>query len=91
MSDLISRSALIKELCENTKIGFYGEFTDGSEVAYTQREIISAINNHPTAYDVEKVVEQIKDKAWSGNIYDGKIWVQHAEEIIRKGGVNERD
>lgn len=41
MSDLISRSALIKELCENTKIGFYGEFTDGSEVAYTQREIIS--------------------------------------------------
>ena len=45
---LIDSSAFIKNLTLDTSKGFYGEFMDGSEVAYTSREIDAAVENAPT-------------------------------------------
>lgn len=52
MSDLISRSALIKFFEEHMRTA-----EDFREIIIN---IIPTIKNHPTAYDVDKVVEQIK-------------------------------
>ena len=54
------------------------------------------INNMPTAYDVDAVVEQLENeqKFWE-NAYDRDIGKEkarsyaHAIEIVRGGGVNE--
>lgn len=45
--DLISRSALHAALCLNAKYGTYGEFTDGSEVCFTSKEVHSMIDEAP--------------------------------------------
>ena len=45
---LIDSSEFIKNLTLDTSKGFYGEFMDGSEVAYTSREIDAAVENAPT-------------------------------------------
>ena len=45
---LIDSSRFIRDLTLDTSKGFYGEFVDGSEVAYTSREIDKAIRDTPT-------------------------------------------
>lgn len=45
---LIDGNEFIRKLTLDTSKGFYGEFMDGSEVAYTSREIDNAIENAPT-------------------------------------------
>lgn len=55
------------------------------------------IKNQPTAYDVDKVVEQLKNEKefWSDATYNKEIGKQkarsyeHAIEIVKGGGVNE--
>ena len=72
MSRLIDADLLIERIYKNTQIGHYGEFMDGSEVAYTHNEIVKAIEEQPTAFDTENVFEQLenekeryeKDRAW---------------------------
>ena len=76
MSDLISRSELIKELnkyCGNQKY----------LVSENIREII---NNQPTAYDVDKVVEEIEASGKNTDVCIRKI---RAIEIVKKGGVSD--
>lgn len=54
-----------------------------------------AINNMPTAYDQDKVVEQLENerKFW-GNAYDSNLGkekarsYEHAIEIVKGGGVD---
>lgn len=48
MARAIDSYELIKKLTLDTSKGFYGEFMDGSEVAYTSREVVAAINDMPT-------------------------------------------
>lgn len=48
MARAIDSYELIKKLTLDTSKGFYGEFMDGSEVAYTSREVVAAINEMPT-------------------------------------------
>lgn len=45
----IDKDRLIRDLNLNTNYGFYGEFTDGSEIAFTLRELIAIINQQPTS------------------------------------------
>lgn len=45
---LIDGTEFIRELTLDTSRGFYGEFMDGSEIAYTSREIVSMVNNMHT-------------------------------------------
>ena len=55
------------------------------------------IKNQPTAYDVDKVVDQLKNEKefWSDATYNKEIGKQkarsyeHAIEIVKGGGVNE--
>lgn len=49
MSELINRQKLSEELNMTTEYGFYGEFMDGSEVAYTLRELMQIIESQPPA------------------------------------------
>ena len=54
-NDLISRSALHAAICLNAKYGTYGEFTDGSEVCFTSKEVHSMIDESPAVDAVEVV------------------------------------
>lgn len=59
---LIDGNEFIRKLTLDTSKGFYGEFMDGSEVAYTSREIDNAIENAPTI-DAVPVV-RCRDCEW---------------------------
>lgn len=84
MGDLISRSALIEQLRAEGRLTFL---------------IKGAIDNQPTAYDVEKVVEELEENGQKmseakGNPWDSSdhkyykaISVKKAIGIVRKGGV----
>ena len=73
MSDLISRSALIEEI---------KGFTDISEEYFKNPKLlIEIIENTKTAYDVEKVVEQIHEAKLGGRVDAGII----AIDIVRGG------
>ena len=99
MSDLISRSELYDELGNKlTWLMAYGDdvYLDvGSDIKVV-------IDNMPTAYDVDKVVEELEENAsrytkkyvtpYGNNGYrDVKaISVNKAIEIVKAGGENER-
>ena len=90
MSRLIDADALIEAIFQNADIGFYGEFTDGSDCAYTHREIVDEINRIPTAYDIDKVVEQLEKASWksySDVARRNLVHLDDAIKTIRKGGV----
>ena len=59
MSDLISRSALIESF---TKYKF-GAISNDMEREYIKENVLLFINAQPTAYDVDKVVEQLEKEA----------------------------
>lgn len=86
MSDLISRSAfnekLLKIECESNDKNYRNGAADMLNVVF------QLLNSQPTAYDVEKVVEQINEYPHG---YLNVETVADLTEIIRKGGVNERD
>lgn len=96
MSDLISRSALIKEI-ETLRVcvtGLRAEKGVLSEFEKQYKEtVIRVIQEQSIAYNTEKVVEQLEDM--SGIQFDGKnesyqldwcIEINKAIEIVRKGG-----
>lgn len=106
MSDLISRSALIKHLTDwrlqECPIGVCEEET---ETYKTICECIEAVKEQPVVYNVDAVVEEIKansqkmseaktDRPYakhypSEHRYYKAIGTHKAEQIVRKGGVNE--
>ena len=57
MGDLISRSALM-EVLEKYK---FGAISNDAERDYTKETVLNFVNEQPTAYDVEKVEEQIEE------------------------------
>ena len=58
MSDLISRSELLKEV-EKYK---FGAISDDAEREYIKKTILDFIICQPTAYDIEKVVEELEER-----------------------------
>lgn len=58
----IDKDRLIRDLNLNTNYGFYGEFTDGSEIAFTLRELMAIINQQPTSDGWIPVSERLPDK-----------------------------
>ena len=87
MSDLISRSELIKELNKYC----------GSQRYLVSENIREIINNQPNAYSVDKVVEELKcDRCESCNFLEvcagskccGKCH-EKAIEIVKQGGVSD--
>lgn len=64
MSDLISRSELLKEV-EKYK---FGAISNDSEREYIKKTILDFIICQPTAYSVEKVVDELEKELEKENI-----------------------
>ena len=83
MSDLISRSELIKELNKYC----------GSQRYLVSENIREIINNQPTAYDVDKVTEELRERSReynSGVRLHGKpeeMITDEVIEIVKQGGI----
>ena len=80
MSDLISRSTLISHI-ENERRE-WGE-------DYDVEQILGDIEDAPTAYDPDKVVEQLEEACISLSDYPGyTVDIEKAIEIVKGGGVD---
>lgn len=71
----------------------YGVCEPESPQYETIKECIEAVNEQPTAYDVDKVVEQLEDES---EVYcreygkeDGELYLQGAIEVVEAGGVGD--
>lgn len=104
MSDLISRQVLLnwanEQREEVTEIQVQGKYRSifTREVLITMQRCISAfeiaINNQPTAYDIDKVVEEFDKK------YNNSLWIKGNKEfsitrnelieIVKQGGVGKK-
>ena len=99
MSDLISRSELLKEI-EKYK---FGAISNDAEREYIKNTILDFIIGQPTAYSVDGVVEELEENAsrytkkyvtpYGNNGYrDTKaISINKAIEIVKAGVNNEID
>ena len=87
----------LKEFVENIK-----NIRDDSKCFLTEENVLSIIEEQPTAYDVDKVLEKFdkyKDmyKRYIANYHmtlgessRGKLrLVEHLEEIVKEGGLDE--
>lgn len=79
--DLISRKAAYKAFSDYLNRNYIGEISSQTELSIG--EITSVIKSIPTAYDQEKVIEQLKEE---GCIVDDEAG-NRAVEIVEKGGI----
>lgn len=80
MSDLISRSTAMENYCN----ALCPKLQKGE---YCNNCIVKAwLNNQPTAYDIDKVVEQLEDYLFEKYCVEGDSKI---DEIVKGGGVNE--
>lgn len=81
MSDLISRKALIKK---------FWEFTNGGKQRYLiPEEIWEMVELEPTAYDIDKVVEQLEEQIEENpycSLANYRAGLFEAIEIVKSGG-----
>ena len=87
MSDLISRSELLKEI-EKYK---FGAISNDAEREYIKKTILDFIECQPTAYDIDKVVEELKTDSsvklyGSQNSDNYMIPVNRVIKIVKQGG-----
>lgn len=91
MSDLISRSALLKKLESMTNDN--EEHVRNNSHQFTYKELAYIICNQPTAYDKEAVVEQLEElkneaiDKWDGGA-SHRAYIK-ALEIVKAGGIDE--
>lgn len=102
MSDLISRSALIQEL----KTHFDAIYRDDGELLSSDHvcisedvdDLIKLVEDQPTAYDIDKVVERLeatKDVTKDDTVAEQistNIWnkaLSRAIRIVKGGGISE--
>ena len=93
MSDLISRSELLKEI-EKYK---FGAISNDAEREYIKKTILDFIICQPNAYDIGKVVEELEiERKTANNTYNsfnmdvdlGRVFgLEKAIEIVKQGGV----
>lgn len=100
MSDLISRSALLKKICKTFNIP---DDWDGN-IAEPLQTIIDIIENQPIAYDKEAVVEQLeaRRKDYERSIQNASDDVsatyrkgvmrgyEYSKDVVKAGGIDER-
>lgn len=85
-NDLISRQKLVQTIAKEYDIRFG---------RYSLMEMIYNVQKEPTAYDVEKVIEQLQKAKTRmscyrlNNVADDRISIEEAIEIVRKGGIEE--
>ena len=82
MSDLISRSELIKELNKYC----------GNQIYLVSENIREIINNQPTSYDIDKVVEELEQHYDDDSVICGLAYndaIKKAIEIVKHCGVSD--
>lgn len=84
MGDLISRSALIKAITQHGKDVKCSESILNEVYQLSHKHIIDLVRIQPTAYDVEKVVEEVKELDLDGisMVEDGKYELARKKEVI---------
>ena len=87
MSDLISRSELLKRFLVNNDGHRIQEIDcDNLEVTVSIKDVKTIIKEQPTAYDIEKVIDELESELKKGNIA-----IDFGEfrlfEIVKQGGV----
>ena len=82
MSDLISRSQLLKEI-EKYK---FGAISNDTEREYIKSTILDFIICQPIAYDIDKVIEEIEAYGRNTDVCISKV---KAIEIVKQGGVSD--
>ena len=88
MNDLISRSALIEEM-KKTEIEY-----ENAMLCPNWWTAFNIISEHPTAYSVDKVVEELEKLKDKGSVTKTerlitKACVDKAIEIVKQGGVSD--
>ena len=84
MSDLISRSKLLKEI-EKYK---FGAISNNAEREYVKTTILNFIECQPTAYDIDKVVRQLNLESVGSSIKES-LGLLRAIKIVKQGGVSD--
>ena len=95
-NDLISRSALLEEI-NNLHMRITGS-VNAAEIAImeeTKKSIAKMVDEQPTAYDMDKVVERLEEEGMyeDAPVYEGDretdyyIRLGKAVEIVRSGGI----
>lgn len=78
MSDLISRSTAMENYCN----ALCPKLQKGE---YCNNCIVKAwLNNQPTAYDIDKVVEQLEKASWEETDISTVIYIDEAIEIVKQ-------
>lgn len=75
MSRLIDADELIKYI----KI-----WEIGTSISSDQKEFIDCVNNQPTVFDVDKVVEELEDYLFEKYCIEGDTTI---DEIVKGGGI----
>ena len=75
MSRLIDADELIKYI-KNWEIG--------TSISSDQKEFVDTINKQPTAFDVDKVVEQLENYLFEKYCIEGDTTI---DEIVKGGGI----
>ena len=92
MSDLISRSELLKRFCINKDGHRIPERDcDNFEVTVSVKDIKTIIKEQPTAYNVDKVVEELELHSFelgTDTIPAHYVRLNDAIEIVKQGGVS---
>ena len=88
MSDLISRSELLKRFLVNNDGHRMQEIDcDNLEVTVSIKDVKTIIKEQPTAYDIEKVIDELESELKKGNIA-----IDFGEfrlfEIVKQSGVS---
>lgn len=90
MSDLISRREFLKRFCVSKDGHRIPERDcDNFEVTVSIKDIKTIIKEQPTAYDVEKVVEQL-DTYITKLVGRNSALYQTVMQIVKGGGIDER-
>ena len=93
MSDLISRNELLKRFCINKDGHRISERDcDNFEVTVSVKDIKTIIKEQPTAYDVNKVVEELELHSFelgTDTLPVHYVRLNDAIEIVKQGDVSE--
>lgn len=89
-NDLISRSALLEEI-NNFSMRITGSANAMALVIMdeTKKSIMRMVEEQPTAYDVDKVVEQLEKAKYEDDLYPCNLAVEieEAKSIVKSGGI----
>ena len=88
MSRLIDADKLIKYIEKTRKENPHNDIKIASNHNFEHFHFIKLVNEQPTAYDVDKVVEQLEEKVENSNLNIQIICFSQALDIF-KGGKNE--